>query len=45
MVTNGGGGGGGSIGVEDWRVQTIGFVGYKDILHNAGNTANILQQL
>ena len=29
--------------VEKWEVQTTGCkIGYKDILYNTGNTANIL---
>ena len=41
MVTSGEGGeqdGGG-----EWEVQTIGYeIGYKDVLHNMGNRANLL---
>ena len=36
-------GGRGSIGVGEWEVQTIGCkTGYKDVLYNTSNIANIL---
>ena len=35
--------GGCNIGVGEWEIQTTGCeIGYKDILHNMGNRANIL---
>ena len=41
VVTSGEGRG--TIGAGEWEVQTIGCkVGYRDVLYNMGNTANIL---
>ena len=32
------------LGVGQWKVQTTGYeAGYKNLLYNTGNTANILQ--
>ena len=34
---------GGNIGVEEWEIQTAGCkTGYKEVLNNTGNIANIL---